>query len=102
MVNELLEQGVIRPSKSPYASPAFLVPKSGGDFRLVVDYREVNAKINFDCYPMPTTDQAFQQFWDAVIFSVLDFNSAYFQIPLSIQSRSVTAFCTLLGQYEFT
>jgi hypothetical protein len=30
MVNDLLEQGVIRPSKSPYASPAFLVPKSGG------------------------------------------------------------------------
>jgi len=32
IVNELLEQGVIRPTKSQYASPAFLVPKSGGDF----------------------------------------------------------------------
>ena len=31
MVNELLEQGVVRPSKSPYASPAFLVPKRDGD-----------------------------------------------------------------------
>ena len=29
IVNELLEQGVVRPSKSPYASPAFLVPKGG-------------------------------------------------------------------------
>ena len=35
MVNELLEQGVVRPSKSPYASPAFLVPKSAGGFRMV-------------------------------------------------------------------
>ena len=30
MVDELLEQGVVRPSRSPYASPAFLVPMSGG------------------------------------------------------------------------
>ena len=29
IINELLEQGVIRASKSRYASPAFLIPKSG-------------------------------------------------------------------------
>jgi hypothetical protein len=72
MVAELLEQGVIRPSKSPFASPAFLVPKSGGGFRMVVDYRKVNSKIVFDSYPMPTIDQAFEQFAGAVVFSVLD------------------------------
>jgi len=44
MVKELLEQGVVRPSKSPYASPAFLIPKNSGGFRLVVDYRKVNSK----------------------------------------------------------
>ena len=32
MVNKLMEQGVVRPSKSPYASPAFLVPKKWGRF----------------------------------------------------------------------
>jgi hypothetical protein len=37
MVNELLQQGVIRPSQSPYASPAFFVPKRDVGFRLVVD-----------------------------------------------------------------
>jgi hypothetical protein len=46
MVDELLEQGVVQLSKSPYASTAFLVPKSGGGFRMVVDYRKVNAKVN--------------------------------------------------------
>jgi hypothetical protein len=48
MVDELLEQVVVQPSKSPYASPAFLVPKGGGGFRMVVDYRKVNAKVVFD------------------------------------------------------
>jgi hypothetical protein len=48
MVDNLLKQGVARPSNSPYASPAFLVAKSGGCFRLVVDYRKINSKIVFD------------------------------------------------------
>ena len=77
-MDELLEQGVVRPSISLYASPGFLVPKSGGDFRKVVDYRNVNAKVLFDSYPMPSIDQAFDQFSGDVIFSVFDLNSAYF------------------------
>ena len=101
MVNELIEQGVVKPSKSPYASPAFLVPKSRGEYRLVVDYRKVNAKIKFDCYPLPTIEQAFEQFAGAQVFSVLDLKSAYFQIPLSAKSRRITAFCTPFGLYEF-
>jgi hypothetical protein len=68
MVIQLLEEGVIRPSKSSYASPAFLVPKNGGNFRLVVDYRKVNSKVVFDSYPMPTIDQALEQFGGAVTF----------------------------------
>ena len=48
MINELLQQCVVRPSKSQYASPAFLIDKNSGGSRLVVDYRKVNAKIVFD------------------------------------------------------
>ena len=101
MVDGLLEQGVVRPIKSPYASPAFLVPKCDGGFHLVVDYRKVNAKVVFDSYPMPTIEQALDQFSGASVFSVLDLNSAYYQIPLSEQSRRVTAFCTPFGLFEF-
>ena len=36
IVNEMQEQGVVRPSKSPYASPAFLGPKGKDAFRIVV------------------------------------------------------------------
>jgi hypothetical protein len=101
IIDELLEQGVIRPSKSPYASPAFLIPKSGGDFCMVVGYWKVNAKVVFDSYPMPTIEQAFEQFGGAVRFSVLDLNSAYYQMPLSEKSRRITAFCTPFGLFEF-
>ena len=68
---------------------------------MVVDYRRVNPKIIFDSYPMPTIDQAFQQLGGAVVFSVFDLNSAYYQIPLSVSSRRVTAFGSPFGLYEF-
>jgi hypothetical protein len=32
LIEDLLTKGVIRPTKSPYASSASLVPKAGGDF----------------------------------------------------------------------
>jgi hypothetical protein len=51
VLNGLLQQGVVRHSKSQYASPAFLLPKIDGSFRLVIDYRKVNSKILFDSYP---------------------------------------------------
>jgi hypothetical protein len=101
MVNELLQQRVVHPSKSPYATPAFLVPKRDGGFRLVVDYRKVNSKVVFDSYPTATIDQALYQFGGAVVLSVLDLNSAYYQIPPSERSRGITAFCTPFGLFEF-
>ena len=68
---------------------------------MVVDYRKVNAKVVFDSYPMPTIEQTLDQFGGAVVFSVLDLNSAYYQIPLSERSRRITAFCTPFGLFEF-
>jgi hypothetical protein len=56
IVDNLLQQGVIKPSKSQYASLSFMVPTHGGDFRLVLDYRKVNPKVVFDYYPKPMID----------------------------------------------
>ena len=100
-VDLLLQKGVIRPSNSNYASPAFLVPKSNGKYRMVVNYQKLNKKIKFDCFPLPTIEGAFQHFSGAKIFSVIDLNMAYHQVPLSPQSRKYTAFVTPFGLYEF-
>ena len=82
-VEDLFRKGVVRPSKSPYGSPAFLLPKPGGKYRMVVDYRKVNKNICFDSYPLPKIEPAFQHFSGATVFSVLDLKSAYYRIPLT-------------------
>jgi hypothetical protein len=82
IVQDLLDKGVVKKSYSQFASPAFLVPKPNGGHRMVVDYRLVNKKVVFDAFPMPTVEHAFANFHNAKVFSVLDLNSAYYQIPL--------------------
>jgi hypothetical protein len=102
IVQEFIDKGVIMKSRSQYASPAFLVPKTNGGLRMVVDYRLVYKKVIFDAFPMPTVEHAFANFHKAKVFSALDLNSAYYQIPLFAKSRKVTAFCTPFGLFEFT
>ena len=57
-IQKSLEQGIIRESSSPYASPIVLVRKKDGKLRLCVDYRLLNAKTHKDAYPLPRIDEA--------------------------------------------
>jgi hypothetical protein len=68
---------------------------------MVVNYGKVNKKICFDSYPLPKIEQAFQHFLGATVFSVMDLNSACYQIPLIPQSRRIMVFCSPFGFYEF-
>lgn len=101
-IAQMLQDGVIRPSTSPYASPIFLVPKpEKNDYRPVVDYRMLNKKVILESVPLPDLQNAFTWFAGAKYFSVLDLNQAYHQIPLTEDSKPVTAFCTDWNLYEF-
>mgnify|MGYP001800389696 CR=1 FL=1 len=56
-LDEWLKEGVIRPSKSPWASPLVPVKKKDGRTRWCVDYRQVNARTVGDSFPSPTVEE---------------------------------------------
>ena len=53
---EMQRNGVIEPSKLPWASPVVLVRKRDGSLRFCVDYRGLNAVTTRDSFLLPRID----------------------------------------------
>lgn len=83
-------------------SPAFLVSKKGGSSRLVVDYRRLNSQTSKLGNPFPSVFDTFKNLGGSCVFSSLDMNSGYHQIPLDPLSMNLTSFVILNEQYEYT
>ena len=66
-IQAMLQMGVIRESKSPYASPVVVVLKDGTN-RVCVDYRKLNRLTVFDPAPGNTAEEIFQKMAKKKIF----------------------------------
>lgn len=101
IVDELLQQGIIRPSDSPYASPIVLVAKKTGDIRMCVDYRTLNKITVRDNYPLPLIEDCLEYFQGNKYFTTLDLRNGFHQVEMDPDSIKYTSFVTPNGQYEY-
>ena len=86
LVKDMLGQGVITPSKSPWGSPVVLVAKKDGSTRFCVDYRRLNAATKTDVFPLPRVYDSLDQLANSRFFTTLDLAAGYWQVLVDPQS----------------
>ena len=102
ILREFIERGWLEPCHSEWASPCFVVPKKvAGEWRLVVDYRGLNAQRQHDSYTLPLIEDMLQKQHRRRIFTVIDLKHDYHQMPLADESRACTAMRTPLGPLQW-
>ena len=100
-LQDMLDGGAIRPSKSPWCNAIVLVGKDG-TLRFCIDFRKLNARTKKDSYPLPRMQETIESMVGARFFSSMDLKSGFWQVRMSEKSRQYTAFMVgSLGMYEF-
>jgi hypothetical protein len=94
--------GVVKPSKSSWASPLCLVRKTDGSVRWCIDYRRLNDCTVKDAYPLSKISMCLDCLANASVFSVMDLQSGYWELQRAPEDRHKTAFITKYGLFEYT
>ena len=71
------------------------------EVRICVDLKPLNSSVLREVHPLPAVDETLAQLSGAAMFSKLDANSGFWQIPLAATSRHLTTFITPFSRYCF-
>ena len=99
-VTRLLAAGFIWEVTHPdWLANLVLVKKKNGEWRMCVDYTDLNKHCHKDPFPLPCIDQVVDSMAGCVLLSFLDCYSGYHQIPLKESDQEKTSFITPFGAY---
>jgi DNA-binding NtrC family response regulator len=83
-------------------NPILVLKKNNNEWRMCVDYTDLNKHCSKDSFALPHIDQVIDSMAGCVLLSFLDCYSGYHQIALKEEDQIKTAFITPFGAYAYT
>src|SRR5882724_2460552 len=103
VTDDMTRKGLIKLADSSYSAPVMVVQQPFHESqprRVVIDYREINGFTKPVVFHMPHLDDLINQLGQGYsYFSITDFKSAYWQIPLKQEDQHKCAFSTPFGTF---
>jgi hypothetical protein len=101
---KLLAVGFIKEVYHPkwLANLVLVLKKNNNEWRVCVDYTDLNKHCPKDPFALPRMDQVINSMVGCVLLSFLDCYSGYHQIALKEEDQIKTAFITPFGAYAYT
>uniref|UniRef100_A0A803TEK8 Gypsy retrotransposon integrase-like protein 1 n=1 Tax=Anolis carolinensis TaxID=28377 RepID=A0A803TEK8_ANOCA len=100
-IDKNLARGFIKPSSSPLGAPVLFRRKKDNSLRLCIDYRNLNAIIKDNKYPMPLVKDLITVLKKGSIFTKLDLIEAYHKLRIKPKDTWKTAFSCAFGLFEY-
>uniref|UniRef100_A0A0N5BYR6 RNA-directed DNA polymerase n=1 Tax=Strongyloides papillosus TaxID=174720 RepID=A0A0N5BYR6_STREA len=100
-IADMIETGMIEPSRSPYLSRVVLVRKKDQKWRFVVDFRFINSLIEQQSHVIPRIDKITEEAAGKNFYTSFDLKAGFHQIPLDENSRKIAAFVTHEGIFQY-
>ena len=104
LIEKFRDRGMLRAAQEDnpeWVSRAFVVPKPGGKWRLVIDYRHLNSQIKDLQFPLPNIEDRLVDEGKNVLWTIFDLEDGFHQMPLTEESKKLTAFMTPWGVFEW-
>ncbi|KAL3992385.1 DnaJ-like proiein [Sarotherodon galilaeus] len=90
----LLQNGLAKPSQSPWSSPCIVESKPDGSPCFITDFRKVNSVTVADSHPLPRIEDCVDSIGTAQYVTKLDLLKGYWQVPLTERASNISAFVT--------
>jgi transposase InsO family protein len=101
-IEKMLRGNVIKAvNDSPYGFPLVIVPKPDGEFRICVDYREINKVTVVNQGPIPLLTDMISGVRGKPYMASLDLTKAYWQLPMNPEDAEKTTFICEEGTFMF-
>ena len=82
-INELLNRGWIRPSKSPVVSSTIFAKRCNRKLHICIDYRVLNINTVKDCYQLPLINKILRMTAGVIYLTRINLRTAYWFIRMA-------------------